>query len=281
MRQIENNGTKISTEAFGRSTDPALVLVMGATASMLGWPDELCLALADKGLFVIRFDHRDTGQSTTVPPGEARYTVEDMAGDVLAIADAYQLDLVHIAGMSLGGYISQMLAVAHARRVASLVLIASEPLGWDGEPLPHISPAFLDHFQGLGSLDWSDSAAVVAFLVRSEQLCAGSAIAFDRAREEVRIRRVLSRSDSPASMFNHGALSMREEWTGRFRTITCPILVIHGDEDPILPVQNGKAIAAGLPGAELVIFPGIGHELPLSIIPEIAEQIAAHVNRST
>jgi pimeloyl-ACP methyl ester carboxylesterase len=280
MRQIEHGGISLCTETFGNSEGPAILLVMGATASMLGWPDELCNVLAEKGLFVIRFDHRDTGQSTTVPRGKATYTVEDMAGDVAGIAEAYGLRRVHLAGMSLGGYISQMVALDYPECIASLTLIASEPLGWDGEALPHISQVFLDHFRGLESLDWSNRAAVTAFLVESQRLCAGTGVPFDQLRVEAGLERVLSRTDSPASMFNHGGLTVREDWTGRFREIACPVLIIHGEEDPILPVQNGRALAAGIPGAWLVTLPGVGHELPFPKIAEMAEQIAAHVLQS-
>lgn len=281
MRPVEHDGISLATQTFGRTGDPAMLLVMGATASMLGWPDAFCAALADRGLFVIRFDHRDTGQSTTVPPGEASYAVEDLAGDVVAILDAYGLDRAHLAGMSLGGYIAQMVAVEHPGRVVSLTLIASEPLGWDGAPLPHISQAFLDHFGALDTLDWSDRRAVVDFLVESERLCAGTAVPFDQDRERTWVELVLSRTDSPASMFNHGALTTRADWTGRFREIACPILVVHGEQDPILPVENGRAIAAGIAGASLVVLPGIGHELPLPIIPGIAERIAVHAGQSS
>ena len=281
MRSVEHRGVTLATEAFGSPADPPLLLVMGATASMLGWPDELCTELAGRGLYVIRFDHRDTGESTTVPPGEAAYTVEDMAGDVIAILDAFGLDTAHLAGMSLGGYIAQMVALEHPGRVASLTLIASEPLGWDGAPLPQISSAFLDHFGALAALDWSDRGAVTEFLVESERLCAGSAVPFDEDRERARVGRVLARTESPASMFNHGTLTTREDWTGRFREIACPVLVIHGAEDPILPVENGRALAAGIVGAALLVLPGIGHELPLPEIPGIADRIAAHAGRAT
>ncbi len=276
MRSVEHRGVTLVTESFGRPADPPLLLVMGATASMLGWPDELCAQLAARGVFVIRFDHRDTGGSTTAAPGEATYAVEDMAGDVIAILDAYGLGRAHLAGMSLGGYIAQMVAIEHPGRVASLTLVASEPLGWDGAPLPQISPAFLDHFGALAALDWSDRRAVTDFLVESERLCAGSAFPFDEDRERARIGRVLGRTGSPASMFNHGALTTREDWSGRFREIACPVLVIHGEEDPILPVENGRALAAGIAGAALTVLPGIGHELPLPAIPGIADRIAAH-----
>jgi pimeloyl-ACP methyl ester carboxylesterase len=91
----------------------------------------------------------------------------------------------------------------------------------------------------------------------------------------------VSRTDSPASMFNHATLTTCEDWTGRFREITCPVLIVHGQEDPILPVENGRAIAAGIAGASLIVLPGIGHELPLAKIPEIAERIAVHARRSS
>jgi pimeloyl-ACP methyl ester carboxylesterase len=277
MRTVENQGIKLVTESFGDRGNPALLLVMGATASMLGWPDEFCAALAEHGLYVIRFDHRDTGQSTTVAPGEATYAVEDLADDAIAILDDYGIAKAHLIGMSLGGYIAQMLTVARAERVASLTLIASEPLGWDGEALPHISQDFLDHFGLLGSLDWSDRKAVNDFLVETQRLCAGSWGEFDQGRESARIEQVLSRTNSIASMFNHGAVTSREDWTGRFREISCPTLVLHGEEDPILPVENGRAIAGGITGASLTVLPKVGHEIPRPSISDIVDQIAGHV----
>ncbi len=280
MRMIDNQGVRLATQAFGQSDDPALLLIMGATESMLGWPDELCVALAGHGFHVLRFDHRDTGQSTTVPPGNATYAVEDLAGDAIAILDAYGIERAHVTGMSLGGYIGQMLAVTHPQRIASLTLIASEPLGWDGDPLPHISQDFLDHFAALSALDWSDRAAVKAFLLQSQRLCAGNRIPFDHDRESARLDHILSRTTSIASMFNHGTLTTRDDWAGRFRQITCPVLVIHGEEDPILPVQNGMALAEGIPGATLRTLPGIGHEIPQPVIPEIAALIAGHAGRA-
>jgi pimeloyl-ACP methyl ester carboxylesterase len=281
MKRILHGNISLATESFGAAGDPVLVLIMGATASMLGWPEALCHAPAHRGLHVLRFDHRDTGQSTTVPPGEATYSVEDMAEDVLAIMAGYGVERAHLAGMSLGGYIAQMVALQHPERVASLTLIASEPLGWDGAPLPQISEEFLGHFAALRSLDWSHRDAAAGFLVESDRLCVGSDAPFDAAAARAIALRVLDRSDSPASMFNHGSLTTREDWTGRFREITCPVLVIHGDEDPILPVQNGQAIAAGIPGTQLEILRGVGHELPPGRLDWFAGRIAEHVRASS
>jgi pimeloyl-ACP methyl ester carboxylesterase len=244
---------------------------------MLGWPDELCVALADQGLFIIRFDHRDTGQSTTVPLGKADYTVEDMAEDVMAVMDSHGLRRAHLMGMSLGGYIAQMLAVTHADRISSLTLIGSEPLGWDGPPLPHISQAFLDHFATFGNLNWADQDMVLDFLLQIERLCAGSGQPFNERRAKSRLLEIQSRSHSLASAFNHSSRTTRSDWTGSFRDVSCPTLVLHGAEDPILPVENGHAIAAGIAEAKLVIMDGVGHELPLSHHAQISDLVVRHV----
>ena len=279
MKVIALSDVEIATQAFGSSDDPALVLVMGATASMLGWPDELCAALAGHGLYVIRFDHRDTGLSTTVQPGEASYAVEDMAADVVGVMDGYGLDSAHIMGMSLGGYISQIVALTHPDRVRSLILLASEPLGWDGPALPHITQDFLDHFGRLATLDWSRETEVTDFLLTSERLSAGSGRDVDDVRMRNRIARILSRTSSPASMFNHATLDTRCDWTGRYRDIAVPVLVLHGADDPILPVENGKALAAGIAGARLIVMDGVGHELPLSEVETIADLVAGGLRR--
>lgn len=200
-----------------------------------------------------------------------------MAADVVAVMDGHGLDRAHLAGMSLGGYIAQMVALIQPDRVRSLTLIASEPLGWDGPPLPHISDEFLAHFGALATLDWSDREAVADFLVESDRLCAGSGAAFDAAAARARVLRVLDRTDSPASMFNHGSVTTRQDWSGRFRDIACPVLAIHGEENPILPVENGRAVAAGIPGASLEVLSGVGHELPARHITWTADRLAAHI----
>lgn len=277
MKMIESQGLQIATQTFGSPGDPTLVLVMGATASMLGWPDGFCEALASNGLRVIRFDHRDTGRSTTVPPGEAAYTVEEMANDVIAVMDAYKLETTNLVGMSLGGLLSQIVALERPERVTTVTLIASEPLGWDGETLPHIAPAFMEHLGTLADLDWSDADAVTDFLVEIDRLSIGTYAPFDAQWAADRVRRVLERSKSPVSMFNHASVDTSQDWTGRFREILQPALVIHGSEDPILPLPNGRALAAGIPDAELLVLDGVGHELPSVVWEPVADAIARKV----
>ncbi len=277
---VEHHGTRIACESLGPPDGPAVVLMMGATASMRGWPDALVQGLVEHGLRVLRYDHRDTGQSSTRPLGEADYAVEDMLDDLLAVMDGHGLASAHLVGMSLGAYLAQMAALQHAGRLRALVLLGAEPLGWDGPPLPHIAPAFMEHFERMGTLDWGDPRQVEDFLLGVARLCAGTRHAFDEAEARARIAADLARSPSPASAFNHGALQTRLDWNGRYRAIGQPTLVLHGEQDPILPLENGRALAVGIPNARLEVLEGIGHELPTPALPAIAALIARFVRQA-
>lgn len=274
---IKSGNAQLAACASGSRKDIPVILIMGATFSMDGWPQELITALVDHGLYVVRFDHRDTGQSSTALPGETAYTVEDMAEDTMAVMDAYGLPRAHLVGMSLGGYIAQMIAARYPKRVNTVTLIGSEPLGWDGPALPQISQAFLDHFESLSRVDWTSPQAVAEFMLQSERLSAGSGERFDEPRARTRVERMLGRAPAISSMFNHASLQTAEDWTAHYRHVTQPVLVIHGEDDPILPVENGRALAKNLPSARLVVMPGVGHELPLRVLGFLAEQIAKHI----
>lgn len=270
---VDRKGLRLATQAFGAQCDRPVVLIMGATASMLGWPDGFCQALAEAGHFVVRFDHRDTGQSTGLPAGS--YFVEDMVDDVLAILDAYGFAAAHLVGLSLGGYVAQMLARRHPARVAALTLIASEPLGWDGPPLPGIESPILAHFGTLAALDPGDRTALAEFLVTLDRLCAAGGD-FDADQTRATVCAVLDRASDPASMMNHTRLSLRDDWTGAFRAIACPVLVLHGALDPVLPLANGLALAQGIPGARLQVLADTGHGLPARQIPAMIRAITAN-----
>jgi pimeloyl-ACP methyl ester carboxylesterase len=274
-RVVHAGPVQIATESFGDAANPAIVLVMGATASMLGWPVVLCERLAAEGFFVLRYDHRDTGQSTTFGPGAADYVVEDLAEDLLEVLAAYGVRQAHVVGMSLGGYIGQWLAVNRSGAVATLTLISSEPLGWDGPPLPHIAPSFLSHFESLGSLDWRNPAQVEAFLLEIMALSTGSRYGFQRRTAQQAVREVMRYSRDIASSFNHGRVTLGTEEKGAFRNVACPVLVIHGTEEPILPYANAEALTHWNRAARLITMDGVGHELPRPLVPPIAALIAA------
>lgn len=268
-------GVRIATEGFGDPLGVPVVLVMGATASRLWWHEALCRDLAGRGLLVIRYDHRDTGASDRSGPEGPDYTAEDLADDLRAVLDGWGLARAHLVGMSLGGYLAQMLAAETPARVASLTLIGAEPLGWQGPPLPGISDRFIGHFAGFADLDWTDRAAAAAFVLEIARLCAGTGAPFDTARELDRINGELALNPDLRAGFNHGAVTTARDWAGAVARIAVPVLVIHGAEDPILPLQNGRALADIIPGARLLVLPGVGHELPERALPAIAEAIAA------
>ena len=114
------------TESFGDSNAPPVLLIMGAMASGVWWPSSFCVQLASRGRFVVRYDHRDTGRSRSYGPGGATYTTETLADDALSVLDAYNIESAHLVGMSLGGYLSQLLALKAPQRVRTLTLVASE-----------------------------------------------------------------------------------------------------------------------------------------------------------
>ncbi|MET0312202.1 MAG: alpha/beta hydrolase [Burkholderiaceae bacterium] len=278
LREVRHGGVALCTQSFGSSTDPAIVLVMGATASMLWWPETLCRALADGGRFVIRFDHRDTGASTTAAPGEASYEVGDLADDVLAILDAYGIAQAHLAGMSLGAYVSQLLALRNPGRVLSLALVSAEPLGGETLPPMDMSPAFLAHFEKMGEVDWTSREDAAAFLEQAAALASSQERGHDRVATAERIAGEFERSPNLRSAFNHssvgGDLGM---WD--LREISQPTVVIHGAHDPIIPVAHGEAIARQISSARLVVLPDAGHELHTLDLPLIAHTILENTRR--
>lgn len=256
------DGSSLFTEARGDPAHPALVLVMGATASMLWWPESLCDGLARQGRYVIRYDHRDTGQSSTAPPGPPPYTVEDMAADICSVIEGYGLTCADVMGMSLGAYLAQIAALTRPDLIRSLILFAAEPLGWTGPPLPGMSDAVLSHFAQLQAVDWTDAAQVTAFQLGLARICAGTGAVFDESASAARIAAEMARSPHLQAAFNHAMLSGQADWSDRARDIRQPVLVVHGADDPVLPLPNAQALARTIPGARMAVLNGVGHELP-------------------
>lgn len=272
---VTTGDVNLATEARGTPANGTILLVMGATASMAWWPEALVERLAAGGFQVIRYDHRDTGRSTTNPPGAAAYDVDDLADDLFAVLDAYGVQQAHLVGLSLGGYLAQINALRQPDRVLSLTLIAAEPFGhaYEGEGMPE---DFMAHFGTMESVDWSDNEAVAAFLLRIAELSSGDPAVFEVEAARARIATELSRSKSMKSAFNHAMMAGVIDLQKTAADIGQKVLLIHGADDPLISVNAARQAAEMISDAELVVLDGTGHELLSKDMPLVSERILAH-----
>jgi len=277
MRVPTHDGAELCVEAIGDPAEPAVLLVMGAAASMDRWEDAFCARLALAGRYVIRYDHRDTGASTTWPPGAPGYRSDDLIADALTVLDALGIERAHLVGMSMGGAIVQRIAVERPERVLSITLLCTSPAGSGGPPLPPMSEALRALFGGEGPEppDWSDREAAVAWLLAGERPYTG-ARGLDEDATRALLGRVLDRSPSPASADNHFALEGSEMARARLGEIAVPALVVHGTHDPLFPLAHGRALADEIPGARLLVVDGLGHELPRWSWDQVLPAVVAH-----
>lgn len=263
-RFADVGGVRLCVQAFGDPRDPAILLISGMSSSMDWWDEEFCTRLAAGLRYVIRYDHRDTGQSACCPPGAPSYTGSDLAADAIGVLDALGVHAAHLAGISMGGAIAQRLAVEQPARVASLTLISTTaigPVSPDSPELPRPSPELLDSPEP-AQPDWSDRAAVIGYIVdRDRQLSRG---VFDERHVRERAGRIVDRSrDIRASMTNHALLDdPGTPVPPGIDRISSPALVIHGTADPLFPYPHAQALARTIPGAQLLPLPGIGHQMP-------------------
>jgi pimeloyl-ACP methyl ester carboxylesterase len=259
LKIVDVNGVKLGTEAYGDPGMPAIVLIAGSGSSMDGWDPAFCERLAGGPAFVLRYDQRDTGQSTTDPAGAPSYTGADLVADVVGLLDEFGIGAAHLVGVSMGGAMAQLVALDHPDRVASLTLIetSSGPAG----DLPPMSPDLVAYFEDTEPPDWSDRSAVIDHLIDVQRALAGSS--FDEAAVRATAVHTVDRSpDMAASLTNHNLLSGGEPWRDRLPGLAVPTLVIHGTEDGVFPPGHGEALAREIPGARLMLLPGVGHEAP-------------------
>jgi pimeloyl-ACP methyl ester carboxylesterase len=284
------NGVELCWDSFGDSAAPPLLLIMGLAAQMIAWDDAFCAALADAGGFrVIRFDNRDIGRSSHlahlgVPdvmalmalalagkPLMVPYSLRDMANDTAGLLDALKIARAHIVGASMGGAIGQELALHHPHRMLSFTSImsstgdpalpppTSEAMGVLFTPSPNTLEAYLPHY------------------ARTWNVLRGPGFPEDEARDAERARAVFARGMNPPGVARQlAAIFASGNRKPALREVRVPTLVVHGDADPLVPVECGIDVAGAIPGSRLLRIPRMGHALPISMWPQIIEAIVEH-----
>lgn len=276
VRYADVRGLRLAYETVGADHHPAVVLVMGQGTQMLAWPDGLCRSLAERSLYVVRFDNRDAGRSTHLPGRRLLgYTLDDLAADTVGLVDALGLGRVHLVGMSMGAMIAQLVSIQRPDRVLSLSCIAgSTGSRRVGQPTPSV----LSRIPLRRSVtDRDEAGRLFARVVRAigspaypvdvDELRALGARCYDRGyHPRGALRQLL-------------AVARATDRTSALRQLRVPTLVVHGAVDPLVHTSGGRAIAAAVPGARLVTVPGMGHDLPPALWPLLVEQIHAVVVR--
>ena len=280
----------IHYEDMGDPADPAVLLIMGLGAQMIFWRAEFCQKMIDQGLRVIRFDNRDVGLSGKLPdhhsgapllPRMARsflglaspaaYTLEDMADDAAALLDHLGVDRAHVVGASMGGMIAQVFAARHRARTRALgVIFSSNNQSALPPPGPQQLLAVLSKPSGTGRDAIIDNAVRVTKIIGSP--------GFPRPDDAIRAEavEVYDRSYYPAGVGRQFAAILGSGSLRRYnRQTTAPTVVIHGKADKLMRPSGGRAIARAIPGARLVLFDGMGHELPEPLWDDIVGELQA------
>ena len=276
---VHVNGVDLCVECIGEPADPPILLIMGSSASMDWWEDEFCMRLVAGGRFVVRYDHRDTGQSASCEPGAPTYTLDDLVADPAALIDRLDLSAAHIVGISMGGGLAQGVALGHPGRVASLTLIATAPAapGPEDPDLPSMSDETIAQFS-IDAPDWSDRGAAVDYMTDLARVSAGRASPLDEAAFRPLAARVFDRTRSMAStMTNHNiVLGAGERTRERLGQIDVPTLVVHGTDDPVVPYGNALVLVREIRGARLLTLEGAGHDLPRPVWDIVVPAILEH-----
>ncbi len=280
------NGIEIAYETFGDPSAEPLLLVMGLGAQMFGWDDAFCEQLASHGYWVIRYDNRDIGRSTRFreagivnvmalmqgAPLEVPYKLHEMATDGIGLLDALGIEKAHVVGASMGGMISQMMAIHYPERLNTLTSIMSTT----GNPaLPPGSPEAMSVLFTAGP---TDREGYIQHSLKSSRVLYGSGFAFDTERVIKRIALSYDVGLSPDGTNRQlAAIIASGSRKEALKAVQVPTLVIHGDDDPLVRVEGGIDTADAIPDAKLLIIPGMGHSIPIATWPQIISAIVTHM----
>jgi pimeloyl-ACP methyl ester carboxylesterase len=275
VARVDANGIQIEYDTFGKHDAPPLLLIVGMACQLIHWDEVLCEKLARRGHYVIRFDNRDAGLSTKLAAAgmpdigkiiEARmkgeeikppYTIEDMADDAIGLLDALGIEAAHICGISMGGMIAQTIAINHCQRVLSLISIYSHT----GNPaLPEPKPEAMEM---LLTPPPKEREANIAYTLEVWRTFSGGGFLLDEDWHRKIAAKAYDRAFYPEGVARQlAAVLTQKNRKTELGFIRVPALVIHGADDPLVPPEGGEVTAEAIPGAELIIIDGMGHDLP-------------------
>lgn len=293
--KVDANGITIAYETFGDPKNEAIVLIQGTGATLLHYPVELCEKLAANDFYVIRFDNRDIGLSThldslgqpdwaaigphigTCNEASLPYTLLDMSKDVTGLMDALRIDKAHIVGASMGGAIAQLIAIHFPQRVLTLTSMSAS----SGNPLRPQGDANALKTMATPPPQTTAVDSIVNYLVGVYKALGG--IDSDEVLKERALNHVKNRNWKPESVNRQVAAVLIGDYCDRreqLKQISLPTLVIQGDRDPIVPLDAGKEVAVSIPNSKLCIVEGMGHDISLSFVDEIAKCIVLFIQQS-
>jgi pimeloyl-ACP methyl ester carboxylesterase len=274
MTTINANGVALGIESFGNDDAPLVLLAGGTT--MLSWPDALCERLAAGGRRVVRYDLRDSGESTMADPEAPVYTLRDLAADAAALVDALGGVPAHLAGIGVGGMVAQVAALDYPGVFSALTLAGTRAVapGPPDDDLPDHDQATMSRLFGRSMPDWTDREAVAEFAATSGEILGDDPVAAHA--EAARIWDRTPGTAPPVQMANQlrtvfSKLDCKPRWRERLSEIEIPTLVVHGRRDPFFPVGNGEAIAREISGARLLVLEDAATAIPDTAAEEVAE----------
>ncbi|GGP24252.1 alpha/beta fold hydrolase [Silvimonas amylolytica] len=295
MNKTKTNGIELAWDHFGDESAEPILLIAGLGTQMIRWTPAFCTTLAERGFRVIRFDHRDVGQSThfdqypapdlnaliaTLQSGQRpnlTYTLEDMAADAMGLLDVLGIKQAHVVGRSMGGMIAQLLASAWPERVLSLTSIMSS----SGNPaLPAAAPDVMQLMTRPAPDPERDPAGFAAQGLAFARRIAGKGYLFDTEQQLALLHEELRRGRSAGGFARQiAAIAVSGDRRSQLAAIVAPTLVIHGADDPLFSPECGADTARAIPGAHFMLLEGMGHDLPAPLYATVAEAITQNCRR--
>jgi pimeloyl-ACP methyl ester carboxylesterase len=271
MPHIIKGDMQLEYMTFGNPADRPLLLIAGLGDQLIHWDEAFCEDLAGRGCFVVVFDNRDAGLSAKCT---SPYTIADMAEDAVIVLDGLGIDRAHVCGASMGGMIAQTVALNHSSRVLTLTLIYTTSGRRD---LPAPDPDVLELLIAPAP---SDRDGYIDYYVKLHRALSGKGFDFDEEWTRTIVSRAHDRSYFPEGISRQmAAIQAQQDRRSQLASLAVPVLVIQGNDDPLIPVEAAVDLAGIIPGAELMIIDGMGHDLPHGgPWPRIAEAIARHTN---